>query len=70
MSDDQPTPRPTIPSPAALASLIHQRPVAVPAPVSHSESARFGRVDDTGTVFVTVGEEEREVGSYPGASAA
>lgn len=70
MSDDQPTPRPAIPSPAALASRLQARPVAAPAaPVSHSESARFGRVDDTGTVFVTVGEEEREVGSYPGASA-
>jgi hypothetical protein len=68
VSDDQPTPRPPIPSPAALASLIHQRPVAVPAPVSHSESARFGRVDEEGHVFVTVGDEEREVGSYPGAS--
>ena len=56
MSDDQPTPRPAIPSPAALASRLQARPVAAPAaPVSHSESARFGRVDDTGTVFVTVG---------------
>lgn len=68
MSDDQPTPRPTIPSPAALASRMHQRPVAAPAPVSHSDSARFGRVDDEGHVFVTVGDEEREVGSYPGAT--
>ena len=68
MSDDQPTPRPTIPSPAALASRMHPRPAAAPAPVSHSESARFGRVDEEGHVFVTVGEEEREVGSYPGAT--
>ena len=68
MSDDQPTPRPTIPSPAALASRMHPRPVAAPAPVSHSDSARFGRVDDEGHVFVTVGDEEREVGSYPGAT--
>ncbi|HET6968884.1 MAG TPA: DUF349 domain-containing protein [Ornithinibacter sp.] len=68
MPDDQPTPRPTIPSPAALASRMHPRPVAAPAPVSHSDSARFGRVDDEGHVFVTVGDEEREVGSYPGAS--
>ncbi len=68
MSDDQPTPRPTIPSPAALASRMHPRPVAAPAPVSHSESARFGRVDDDGHVFVTVDDEEREVGSYPGAT--
>jgi len=69
VSDDKPTPRPTIPSPAALASRMQQRPVAAPAPVTHSESARFGRVDDEGHVFVTVGDEEREVGSYPGATA-
>jgi Domain of Unknown Function (DUF349) len=68
VSDDQPTPRPTIPSPAALASRMHPRPGAAPAAVSHSDSARFGRVDDEGHVFVTVGEEEREVGSYPGAT--
>ena len=68
MSDDKPTPRPAIPSPAALASRLHARPAAAPAPVSHSESARFGRVDEEGRVFVTVGEEEREVGSYPGAT--
>ncbi|MFL6169121.1 MAG: DUF349 domain-containing protein, partial [Ornithinibacter sp.] len=69
MSDDKPTPRPTIPSPAALASRMQQRPVAAAATVTHSESARFGRVDDEGHVFVTVGDEEREVGSYPGATA-
>jgi hypothetical protein len=66
VSDDKPTPRPTIPSPAALARL-HPHPAATPA-VAHSESARFGRVDDEGHVFVTVGDEEREVGSYPGAT--
>ena len=68
MSDDKPTPRPTIPSPAAIAARVHARPAAAPAPVSHSESARFGRVDDEGHVFVTVEGEEREVGSYPGAT--
>ena len=68
MSDDKPTPRPTIPSPAALAARMQQRPVAAPAVVAHSESARFGRVDEEGRVFVTVGDEEREVGSYPGAT--
>jgi len=67
VSDDKPTPRPSIPSPAVLAKL-HPRPVAAPAPVASSESARFGRVDDEGHVFVTVGDEEREVGSYPGAT--
>ncbi len=68
MSDDQPKPRPTIPSPAAIAARVHARPAAAPAQVSHSESARFGRVDDEGHVFVTVEGEEREVGSYPDAT--
>ena len=68
MPDDTPTPRPSIPSPAALAGRVHPRPVAAPVAPSHSDSARFGRVADDGTVFVRVGEEEREVGSYPGAS--
>lgn len=75
MSDDQPTPtptpvpRPSIPSPAAMAKRVQPRPAAVaPAPPAHSDSARFGRVDDEGHVFVTVGDEEKEVGSYPGAT--
>jgi hypothetical protein len=42
------------------------RPVA-PAPVDHSESARFGRVAEDGTVYVRSGSEEVAVGSYPGA---
>ena len=67
-----PRPAGVIPSPAALASRMAARPTppvtaAPPAP-AHSESARFGRVDEAGHVYVTVGEEEREVGSYPGAS--
>ena len=64
-----PTPRPMAPSPAALASRMSARPAApAAAPVhQHSDSARFGRVDDEGHVFVTVGDAEREVGSYPGA---
>ncbi len=66
---DTPTPRPSIPSPAALAAKMQPRPAAAPAPVAHSDSARFGRVGEDGTVFVRVGEEEREVGSYPGATA-
>lgn len=68
MTDQPPTPS-AIPSPAALASRMAARPHPVaPAAPSHSESARFGRVDEAGTVFVTVGDEEREVGSYPGAT--
>jgi len=63
-------PRPAAPSPAALASRMAARPAPPVTPVvhEHSESARFGRVDDEGHVFVTVGDEEREVGSYPGAT--
>lgn len=70
MSEDQTADRPAVPSPAALAARMRARPVAVPAPVvhAHSDSARFGRVDEQGHVFVRVGDEEREVGSYPGAS--
>src|SRR5690606_31117230 len=34
----------------------------------HSASAAFGRADEEGRVFVRDGDEEREVGSYPGAS--
>ncbi|GAA4122519.1 hypothetical protein GCM10022415_26660 [Knoellia locipacati] len=63
-------PKPAAPSPAALASRMAARPAPSVTPVvhAHSESARFGRVDDEGHVFVTVGDEEREVGSYPGAT--
>ena len=54
-------PSPAVPSPAALAGLH--------APGGHRAS-EFGRVDDTGTVFVRTPEGEREVGSYPGATPA
>ncbi|GGL23497.1 DUF349 domain-containing protein [Phycicoccus endophyticus] len=69
MSEDQPAPRPPVPSPAALARRVAPRPpAAAPAPAEHSESARFGRVDDEGRVFVSVDGGEQEVGSYPGAT--
>ncbi|NHA68474.1 DUF349 domain-containing protein [Phycicoccus flavus] len=69
MSEDQPPARPAVPSPAALAGRVAPRPpAAAPAPETHSESARFGRVDDEGRVFVTSGDTEQEVGSYPGAT--
>ena len=48
-----------------------KRPAAAPVPAvttDHSASAVFGRVDEEGRVFVRDGEEEREVGSYPGAT--
>lgn len=68
-----PVPRP-VPhaSPAALAGKQHA-PV-VPAPVAAAQSydaeqveaaTQFGRVADDGTVFVTDGSQEREVGSLP-----
>ncbi|WP_370893274.1 DUF349 domain-containing protein [Janibacter sp. GXQ6167] len=76
MSDENaPTPRPSAPSPAALAKMAPRRPAGVPTPPAaavtddHSASAAFGRVDDDGRVYVTDGDSEREVGSYPGATA-
>lgn len=73
VSDETNAPRPTAPSPAALARMA-PRPPAIPAaevpgvPTDHSASAAFGRVDEEGKVFVKDGETEREVGSYPGAT--
>ena len=52
---------PTTPTPAAP---------GVPSTTgTPSASAQFGRVDENGTVYVRTPEGEREVGSYPGASA-
>lgn len=59
------------PSPAALA----KKPAShAPATTAHSEedikkAESFGRVDDKGNVFVKDGDEEREVGQFPNASA-
>jgi hypothetical protein len=65
-------PRPSaIPTPAAIAKVAGHAPAPappVPVPTDHSASAAFGRVDDTGTVFVRTKEGEQEVGSYPGAT--
>lgn len=75
VSDETPAPRPTAPSPAALARLAPTRPAVTPvAPDTpavgddHSASAAFGRADDDGRVFVREGDGEREVGSYPDAT--
>lgn len=75
MTDPTP-PKPAVPKPAppkgpvptpATVAASHPRADA-PAPVhAPSDSARFGRVDEQGRVFVKDGESEREVGSYPGA---
>ena len=51
-----------VPSPASLAGRLHGS--AAPKP------SQYGRVDESGTVFVRTADGEREVGSYPGASAA
>ena len=73
VSDDTNAPRPSAPSPAALARMA-PRPTPTPAAeapamtTDHSASAAFGRVDEEGKVFVKDGEGEREVGSYPGAT--
>ena len=66
-----PKPHAPVPSPAALAGRKPAaRPVApsIPAALPTSDSIKFGRVGEDGTVFVTDGEEERAVGSYPEAS--
>jgi len=48
------------PSPASLAGRLHGNAVHRPS--------EYGRVDESGTVFVRTPDGEREVGSYPGAS--
>lgn len=75
MNDDTTAPRPSAPSPAALAKMAPRRPAAAPtpatpaaAPTGPSASSAFGRVDEEGRVYVRDGEGEREVGSYPGAT--
>ncbi len=58
-------PKGAVPTPAALAA-AHPRPVQAPVHPP-SDSARFGRVDADGRVFVRDGDGERQVGAYPGA---
>jgi len=55
------------PTPAALRTVAHP-PVAAPTPAPGPPAETFGRVDESGTVFVRTGDDEREVGSYPGAT--
>lgn len=71
MSTDapKPTPRPGLPTPAAMKPHppAADAPSATPAaPASNSTS--FGRVADDGTVFVRTPDGEKEVGSYPEAT--
>jgi hypothetical protein len=61
-------PRPgPAPTPAALRAVAHP-PAVVAAPAPGPAAETFGRVDDSGTVYVRTAEGEREVGSYPGAT--
>lgn len=71
-------PRPAAPSPAMFAARKPAAPrpasgAVVATPEHHpdpSESMKHGRVAEDGTVFVVAADgSEREVGSYPGASA-
>ncbi len=68
--------RPPIPSPDLLAAHTPSPAAPIPSPAIFAASAApraasaFGRVDEHGVVYVKVDGGEREVGSYPGASAA
>ncbi|NHN56997.1 DUF349 domain-containing protein [Calidifontibacter sp. DB0510] len=77
MSTDapKPTPRPGVPTPAAIKPHAPAKPnlpasetVVPTTPAAQSNSASFGRVADDGTVFVRTPDGEREVGSYPEAT--
>ncbi|MGF0224437.1 DUF349 domain-containing protein [Dietzia natronolimnaea] len=61
-----PGPRPGAPSPAALARKVAPRAVAAPESriVRASDPSEWGRVDDSGAVFVRTSEGERQVGSW------
>ena len=71
-------PRPGAPKPSAVAPRAATprtapKPAAPVAPVVHdaeesAAAARFGRVDDDGTVYVREEAGERSVGQYPGVS--
>ena len=64
----KPAPKPgPAPSPAALRAVAHP-PVAAPTPPPGPAAETFGRVDDSGTVYVRTADGEHEVGSYPGAT--
>lgn len=59
-------PKPSAPSPASMRP--HPPTVAAPTLPVASESMKFGRVAEDGTVFVITPDGEREVGSYPDAT--
>ena len=67
-----PTPSTAMPSPAVIARKASHLVTPI-APITYSQEdidacKPFGRVDPHGTVFVTDGEGERQVGQFPDAS--
>lgn len=67
----RPGPRPhAVPTPAAVAPTATVPVPPALTPAESAEAARWGRVDDDGTVWVREESGERAVGQYPGADAA
>ena len=54
------------PSATPTSPVVATSPIASAASALIGDPARFGRVDDDGTVFVITPEGEKAVGSYPG----
>lgn len=66
----RPSSRPAAPTPAAVAPAVSAPAAPVPpalTPAETAEAARWGRVDDDGTVWVREESGERVVGQYPDA---
>ncbi|MBC7291237.1 MAG: DUF349 domain-containing protein [Actinotalea sp.] len=66
----RPVPRPAAPTPAAVAPAVTAPAAPVPPALTAAETAeaaRWGRVDDDGTVWVREESGERVVGQYPDA---
>lgn len=61
-----PGPRPGAPSPAALARKVAPRPTpaGTPGVMRASDPSQWGRVDESGAVFVRTSDGERQVGSW------
>ena len=62
----RPGPRPGTPSPAALARKVAPRPAAAPEAraARASDPSEWGRIDESGAVFVRTADGERQVGSW------
>jgi hypothetical protein len=64
-----PGPRPGAPSPAALARKVPSRPApGAERAVRASDPTEWGRVDDSGAVYVRTADGERQVGSWQAGS--